>query len=201
MAEIRTDPHLIDVNIATSLAFQKHMTDYIDMVEAFPDETVLSHIYAHMESHSDPISSKIEFYKQLNSKTVKIDESVTGKISSKVTEEQLYNKNIRDQLSNDVQLVTDEGAYGEPSVSGDKTKVKLTEYTKVWVPESDGVTHANSNGKWTVNQDEPEEQEVEVFDQTEMQKEPFQLESEFGMEDMSPRFILWWMEKLQLFNI
>ena len=70
MSELRSDPQYIDINLTTSLDFQKQMTDYVDLLLAFPDETVVNHIYWHTNSHSDPLTSKIELFKQLNSKDV-----------------------------------------------------------------------------------------------------------------------------------
>ena len=97
MAELKTDPFLIDVNIASSLDMQKHMTDYVDLITAFPDETVLSAEYWHMDSHSDPISSKIDFYKQLNNNELDVQGLKTN-TPPKTDSDKLYNKNIRDQL-------------------------------------------------------------------------------------------------------
>ena len=47
MAELKTDPYYIDINVVNSVAFQKHMTDYIDMLLTFPDEVVTNLIYWH----------------------------------------------------------------------------------------------------------------------------------------------------------
>ena len=195
MAELRSDPFYIDINVSTSADFQKHMTDYMDLMLAFPDETVLNHAYWHTDSHSDPISSKIEFYKQLNSKEVKIKDNETGAIKSKTTEDKLYNKNIRDQLKSEYYLATSDGAYGKPDVSGNLAKTKINRYTKEWVSIDGNEKNAFSNGQWEVKQLEPEEVEVEVVDRTQIQEDATTLEDAFGMEDMNPWFIMWWIEK------
>ena len=57
------DPFYVDVNIATSAEFQARLTDYVDLVTSFPDETAICNIYRHTDAHSDPITSKIEFFK------------------------------------------------------------------------------------------------------------------------------------------
>ena len=56
------DPFYVDVNIATSAEFQARLTDYVDLVTSFPDETAICNIYRHTDAHSDPITSKIEFF-------------------------------------------------------------------------------------------------------------------------------------------
>lgn len=194
MAELKTDPFMIDVNIASSLEMQKHMTDYVDLITAFPDETVLSAEYWHMDSHSDPISSKINFYKQLNNKELDIQTLKTNS-PDKTDADKLYNKNIRDQLPPDLHLSTDSGVYGQPEVSGDSAKTLRTKFTKTWVPVKPGVEHEGADGRWEIVKDEPAEVELPVMDQTQLQQEPTEVQSQFGMEDMSPWFILWWYEK------
>ena len=195
MAEQRTDPFYIDINVATSADFQKQMTDYVDLLLAFPDETVLNHAYWHTDSHSDPISSKIELYKQLNNKEFVPKDNEYGAKKSKTTEDDLYNKNIRDQLNGEYALSTSAGVYGKPEVSGNKAKANIIKYTKEWVSLDGDEKNAYSNGKWEVKQAEPEEVDVEVVDRTQVMEDATTLESTFGMEDMNPWFILWWMEK------
>ena len=132
MAETRIDPMLIDINLVSSIGFQKHMTDYVDMLLTFPDEVMANIVYWHTYSHSDPTSSKIEFFKQLNNKELKTKEPENNtNIPNKTTEEKLYNKNIRDQLLPNQFLSTSDGIYGEPEVSGETTKTKVKSYTKI----------------------------------------------------------------------
>jgi hypothetical protein len=195
MSELRSDPQYIDINLTTSLDFQKQMTDYVDLLLAFPDETVVNHIYWHTNSHSDPITSKIELFKQLNSKDVKIKDNTEGAIKAKTTEDKLYNKNIRDQLNDTNYLATSDGVYGPPEVNGNLAKTKIYKYTKQWVSVDGDEKNAFSNGRWEKKNLEPEEVDVEVTDRTQVQEDATTLESKFGMEDMNPVFILWWMEK------
>lgn len=196
MAELKTDPFLIDLNVTSSLEMQKHMTDYVDLITAFPDETVLSHEFWHMDSHSDPISSKIDFFKKLDSGELNLAEMITNK-PAKTDDKKLYNKNIRDQLNSDIHLTTDDGLYGLPTVSGDEAKGKRTKFTKTWVPVQDGVTHEGADGMWKVEKQPPEEVSLPVMDRTQMQQEETEVQSAFGMKDMSAWFILWWMEKFK----
>ena len=198
MAELKTDPFNIDINLISSLGLQKQLTDYVDILTVFPDETVLNHIYWHTDSHSDPITSKVDFFKKINDGQQPISEAPIGTHASKTTDDKLYNKNVRDQLPGNVQLVTPEGVYGLPDISGTgKTKVKKKTYTKVWSPLEDGIMHENANGKWVITNDPPEEKELEIVDRTELQQSPTDLADMFGMKDMSPWFTLWWIEKFK----
>ena len=195
MAETRIDPMMIDINLVSSIGFQKHMTDYVDMLLTFPDEVMANIVYWHTYSHSDPTSSKIEFFKQLNNKELKVKEPENNtNIPSKTTEEKLYNKNIRDQLLPNQFLSTSDGIYGEPEVSGETTKTKVKPYTKIW-KSLQGDQEITSDGNWTIQNEEPAESQAPVVDRTQFQQEEIELQDTFGMEDMSAWFKLWWMEK------
>ena len=195
MAETRIDPMLIDINLVSSIGFQKHMTDYVDMLLTFPDEVMANIVYWHTYSHSDPTSSKIEFFKQLNNKELKTKEPENNtNIPSKTTEEKLYNKNIRDQLLPNQFLSTSDGIYGEPEVNGETTKTKVKPYTKIW-ESVQGDQEITSDGNWTIQNEEPAENQAPVVDRTQFQQEEIELQDTFGMEDMSAWFKLWWMEK------
>lgn len=196
MAELKTDPYYIDINVVNSVAFQKHMTDYIDMLLTFPDEVVTNLIYWHLKSHSDPVTSEIEFFKQLNNKELAIKEPLDNvNLPKKTKEEELYNKNIRDQLQPNMFLTTGDGMYGEPQVSGETTKAKGSRYTKTWELLSSDETSVIADGEWKVENGEPEEKEVTVTDRTQFQQDEIELMDTFGMEDMSAWFKLWWIEK------
>lgn len=195
MAETRIDPMLIDINLVSSIGFQKHMTDYVDMLLTFPDEVMANIVYWHTYSHSDPTSSKIEFFKQLNNKELKTKEPENNtNIPSKTTEEKLYNKNIRDQLLPNQFLSTSDGIYGEPEVNGETTKTKVKPYIKTW-ESVQGDQEITSDGNWTIQNEEPAENQAPVVDRTQFQQEEIELQDTFGMEDMSAWFKLWWMEK------
>ena len=195
--ELKSDPFYIDINLVTSLGFQKQLTDYIDILTTFADETVLNHAYWHTESHSDPFTGKIEFFKKINNNEFSTKDSQTGVLSDKTTEELLHNKNIRDQLPDTVHLKTDEGAYGTPVINTKQTKVVKRQYDKKWVSVVEGEDHAEMNGIWSVKNIEPQVEDMEVEDRTELQQKPTELKDAFGMKDMSPWFVLWWIEKFR----
>lgn len=195
MADLNIDPFYIDINLVSSLDIQQHMSDYVDLINAFPDEMVLNHMYWHTDSHSDPISSKIDFYKKLNSKEIEIAGNVTGENKSKTDRDSMENKNIRDQLLVNSHVVTDTGnKYGKPSTTSDSVSTNLKTYTKQWKPIEEGVTHENSNSNWDVINDEPESSEspVVVSEETD-----HTFEEKFGMVDMSAWFMMWWIEKFR----
>ena len=195
--ELKSDPFYIDINIVTSLGFQKQLTDYIDLLSVFPDEVAVNHTYWHTDSHSDPYTSKIEFFKRLNNSTHNLKNSSTGNISDKATEELLFNKNIRDQLPINVHLETDAGSYGTPAITGKTTKAIKKEYNKKWISVTEGQEHENSLGTMSIENLEPEITDIEVMDRTDLQRSPTTLKEEFGMKEMSPSFVLWWIEKFR----
>lgn len=195
--ELKSDPFYIDINLVSSLGFQKQLTDYIDLLAVFPDEVAVNHSYWHTDSHSDPHTSKIEFFNKLNSNTHDLKNSPVGNISDKATEELLFNKNVRDQLPNNVHLETNAGSYGTPSITGKTTKAIKKEYDKKWVPVTEGQEHENSLGTWSIENLEPEITDIDVMDRTDLQRSPTPLKEEFGMKDMSPSFVLWWIEKFR----
>jgi len=191
--ELKSDPFYIDINLVTSLGFQKQLTDYIDLLTVFPDEVAINHTYWHAESHSDPFTSKIDFFENLNNNTHDLKNSQIGNISDKVTEPQLFNKNVRDQLPSNVHLETEGG--GAPTISGKTTKVVKMKYDKTWKSLVEDEEHENALGTWNIKNIESKIEDMEVMDQTELQRSPTTLKEEYGMKEMSPGFVLWWLEK------
>ena len=94
MAILRTDPFLIDINLVSSTDFQIHLSDYVELLNSFADEVGLNSIYWHTDSHSDPTTSKINFYEQLNNNSVQIAENPDGVKKRDVVGDDLKNKII-----------------------------------------------------------------------------------------------------------
>lgn len=198
MAIQTLDPFLIDLNLISSSDFQKRLTDYVSILTAFPDETALNSLYWHTDSHSDPITSKIEFYKQLNEGKIILKNNPDGVLKRSSSASDLRNKNIRDQLEDTLHLSTPSGGkYGEPQISGTETNVVEKTYDKQWTPVKDGVTHVNSNAEWKVTSTTSDDRSHAITPPTEDQYVEIELSSEFGMKDMSAWFISWWLEKFR----
>src|SRR6056300_1199375 len=142
------DPFYVDVNIATSVEFQARLTDYVDLITSFPDEVALCNIYRHTDSHSDPITSKIEFFKQFATGSVDLH-SPDGGRPELLDRKKLVNKNYRDQLEHDEQPITDKGGTNDNfEVSGGSASIEKKVVERKWVPESDSADEITGNGKW-----------------------------------------------------
>lgn len=196
MAELKIDPFRVDINLTSSVDLQKQLTSYVELLIAFPDETAANNMFWHTDAHSDPISSKIDFFKRLNSNQLKITDNVDGVKKAKTTEQDLKNKNIRDQIGETQHIVTDTGnKYGKPEVSDGIAKTNVYKTEKTWKEIIPGETHENSNGEWVITQLPPEGKDHPVVEPTEYQEKETTLQQEFGMKDMNAWFMMWWIEK------
>lgn len=199
MAELKTDPYMIDINLVSSLDMLKQLTDYVEILDKFPDETALNHLFWHLNSHSDPISSKIDFFKRLNNGEIKLNGDVNGVKQTKTTEKKIQNKNIRDQLEPSHQLITKDGTFiGEPKVESNKADVNIYKTKKQWDLVNKDADHVNSNSEWKTENMETKFHKIDVEDRTAFQQTDSTYSEEFGMSDMSAWFVLWWMEKFRV---
>ncbi len=190
----KIDPYFIDINLVTSIDLQSNVTDYIDLVETFAEETALNISYWHSDAHSDPITSKVGFYKDINNNEFNLKDNKDGVIKRDITKDQLHNKNYRDQLPDNFLIKTQTGnKYDKPSLKGENSvEAKVITTHREWVPQSDAKTDAT--GKWeTITTEKEVTHPVDPL--LDIQKNPKVLQEKFGMKDMSPWFILWWMEK------
>jgi hypothetical protein len=198
MAIQTLDPFIIDINLVSSTDLQKHLSDYTSLLTAFPDESALNSLYWHTDSHSDPITSKIEFFKQLNSGEIKLKDNNDGIVKDKSSPADIRNKNIRDQLNDNSHLSTSTGGiYGEPVISGDNVDIVNKGYDKEWKPLSPEQTHANANAEWSVTNIVSDKKQEIIIPPLEDQYTTIELSGEFGMKDMSAWFISWWIEKFR----
>lgn len=187
---------MIDINLVSSVDMLKQLTDYVNILQQFPDETALNHVYWHMNSHSDPISSKIDFFKRLNDGEVVLNGNMNGVEQAKTNEKHLQNKNIRDQLEPDHHLVTKDGTVtGDPVISGDRADVNTYKTDVLWKPVQPGVDHVNSNNEWHEETEVTQLVRASVDDSSDFQRTDTTYSETFGMADMSAWFVLWWMER------
>lgn len=196
MAQLTQDPFIIDINLLSSIDLQKYLSDYINTLTAFPEETALNSLYWHMDSHSDPITSKIDFFKRLNSGEIVLKSNPDGVEKLQTNPADLRNKNIRDQLPDNYHMSTETGGlYGEPKISGTAVDYIEKRYTKEWSPLLDGTDHANSNAEWVVKPLNSDPKKREIEKPADGHYEPVVLPEKFGMKEMSSWFIAWWLEK------
>lgn len=192
MSELRLDPKYVDLNLTSTVSLQKNLTDYVDVLTNFPEEVVMSNAYWHTDSHSDPITSKIQFYKQLNDGTLLGKENPNATAKEKISEDDIKNKNIRDQLTIDQHAVTTSGnKYDKPEMIDDTTaKVVYKVKQRVWQPLDPENTDIDANGKW-VETIKTIEGEQEIVTQELITT---QLGETIGLKDLSPWFVLHWIE-------
>lgn len=189
------DPDYINVNLLPSVDMLQKMSSYIDLLGEFPNEVALNTMYWHTGSHSDPTTSKISIYEQLNSGKLKLKEAINGVKTEQLDESHVKNKHFRDQLPEEIHLKTsDSSLTGDPVMAGD-TEVKAETRTviKKWTTEDDPNSIA-ATGKWIVKK-ETTEKTMAVEPLPEENTKPVELSEEYGMKDMTPQFIMWWLDK------
>ena len=190
------DPFYIDINIATSIDFQLNLTNYVDILTTFTDECAVNSIYWHTNSHSDPINSKIEFFKNLNNKSLKIKDNPDGVVKTKTSKDDIENKNYRDQLPEQYHVKTSDGnKYGKVSVSGNKMDVEVRRRVRTWqVAPGYDDNDSQAVGEWKTDT-LTEAKKAEVSKPLDIQNSPPELSSTYGMSDMGAWGIMWWIEK------
>lgn len=196
MAQQKIDPFYIDSNIATSTDFHLHMTDYVDLLITFSNECATNSIYWHTNSHSDPITSKINFFKDLHNKSLKVSDNTDGVVKKKASKDDLVNKNVRDQLPPGAHLKTASGnKYDKPQLSGSSADVTTTTRTRQWSPDGNqDDDDSQANGKWET-ENVTKSHKVEVTKPSATQDSPPALESTYGLSEMGVWNVMWWIEK------
>lgn len=193
MSELRIDPEYASINLTSTLDLQQNLTDYMAVIANFPEEVVISNVYWHTNSQSDPITSKIQFFKQLNDATLQVKENTQGSKKEKTEQRQIANKNLRDQLASDQHITTASGnKYDEPTMIDDTT-VKVTYKVKQrqWQPVDPENTDLDANGKWVENIRTIEGEQTIITQESVETTLP----ETIGLKDLSPWFALHWMEE------
>lgn len=197
MSRITTAPDLIDINLLSSIDLHANLTDYVNVLEEYVNESAVNSIYWHTYAHSDPTTSKIEFFKQIATDTLLLKDNPDGVKKREVTAKELHNKNYRDQLPMGVNLKTSgDGKYGDPSVSGTTAQTYKNVTTKEWVnTQGESAPEAKHDvGMWEIKNTIVEDTEnVQPLSKTQ-QSNP-QPDASYGMNKMSAWFKLWWIEK------
>lgn len=189
---------MIDINLTSSIDIQTNMTDYVDLLVEFANECALNSNYTHTKSHSDPITSQINFFKDLNDNSIKLKDNKDGVKKRNVTGKQLINKNYRDQLPPEKHLKTKSGnKYGEPKTIGsNKVETYTTNTKRTWVAKDGDPENSQSVGEWKM-EETTKDSKHDVAPLLNVQKSPPEIESTFGMEKMNSWFKMWWIEKFR----
>ena len=193
MAEQKMDPNWMDLNVMSSADMLAQMSDYIDCLLTFPNEQTLNIMYWHINSHSDPITSKIDFYNKLNSGEIQIKDNPDGAKKRDLDPDKYKNVNFRAQLPDGMNVASESGdIYGPVSYSNGSVTANSTTTTRTWQSQTDDDVHAN--GEWVVETKTKSENKT-VTELLDIQDTGPTLNSTFGMEDMTACFKMWWMEK------
>ena len=192
MAILKTDPFFIDINLISSTDLQANVTDYVSLLNNFIDECVVNNTYWHTDSHSDPITSKVEFYKLLNKESVPVKDSPEGAKKRDISTKKIIAQNYQDQLNDNVILKSTNGGDVEMD-SPTVVNGSITTTKREWVTSGEDIG-VQTVGEWKTEViTTGVKKEVEQI--LEIQKTPPEYQDNLSMSDMSPWFVLWWMEK------
>lgn len=118
-----TDPHIIDMHVTNCADMQQGLTDFIQTLNDFPTETVISNIYQYNKVTTDSIYADIEFYTQLEQASLPIKDNIKGAktqfLDNTPSISMLYSS-----LAKDEKLVLDD--TGNPTLRSNNTEVLVT---------------------------------------------------------------------------
>lgn len=196
MPQQRIDPFYVDINLVSTVDVQANVSDYVDLLNKFIDECVANNMYWHTDSHSDPITSKIDFFKKLNNSELPTGETPEGSKKLTTSTDKLINKNYRDQLPDNVQLKTVSGGrYDTANVNGDTVETYKTTSRREWVSNTDtDAKDTEDNGAWETRIDTADGTHT-ITPVLDIQQTPPEQKQTLGMKDMGVWFIMWWIEK------
>lgn len=195
MSERTLDPHYIDVNLASSSVMLQKMTSYVDLLLEFPDEVSLNMMYKHTDSHSDPHTSKVKIFEQLNSGDLNLRDSSSGVSNARLDPKQVTNKHYRDQLPDTYHMKTsDSSKTGEPVMKGEMEVLAETrQVVKQWSPVGD-PNAMHTTGEWKIIKNNTERTAM-IEPLPEANTTAVEISDNFGMKDMGPWFIMHWIDK------
>ena len=163
-----TDPHVIDMHVTNCVDMQQGLTDFIQTLNSFPTETVISNIYQYNKVTTDSIYADIEFYTQLEQAALPISDNIKG---SKT----LYSNNtpsismLYSSLGKEEKLVLD--ATGNPTLRSNNTEVLVT---------------TNSNNRiW---------RKIDTKINTDLSGLP----RATGLESLTTWFLMYWLDKYRV---
>ena len=202
MSNQKLDPFYIDIGFATSVEFQARLTDYVSVIENFPNEAALSSIYRHTDSHSDPITSKIEFWKDFATGALDL-RTPDGGQPENFDRKKLVNKNFRDQLRPGDQPVTDRGGTydnveidDELSDNSGSISVRTKVVERKWVPVSDEQDEFLGNGKWET-EEKADIQSIPVTGPLDIQKSELDVDRTYDPTAAGKWMLFYWIEKFR----
>lgn len=190
------DPFYIDVNLVSSTDLLQKVTDYTDLLIKNPTNTAINSMYWHTNAHSDPVTSKIDFYKNLHDGTLSVKENTDGVKKERVVDTDIVNKNIRDQLPENIHVKTsDSSKYGDPEMESETVvKGEIRTRTKTWVStKTDPMI--STPGKWQIESNTTDvKAQIEPLPEANTQE--LEIKEQSGLKDMDAWQTLWWIEKL-----
>lgn len=195
MAKQIIDPYQIDINLVNTTDIQSVLTDYIELLYEFPEENALISAYRHTDHHSDPITSKVDFYNKLNNGDIDINTMYFGVSSTNIKRNHIISKNYRDQLPDTVVLATEDNTVtGDPNtIDAVSVEVKINQTEKKWISPPGEITE----GEWKVEKTSKSSTAKAIKHLDEQDTAP-EYSEKFGFGDMSVWFIQWWLDKFRI---
>lgn len=160
-----TDPHIVEMHITNCADMQQGLTDFIQTLNDFPTETIISNIYQYNKVTTDSIYADIEFYTQMEQSSLQIKDNTKGATT-------LFLDNVPSismlygNLGKYEKLVLDD--TGNPTFRNNNTEVLITTNSKNQIWRSiDTKINADMDG----------------------------LPSNTGLENLTTWFLMYWLEK------
>lgn len=162
-----SDPQIIDMHVTNCIDMQQGLTDFIQTLNDFPTETVISNIFQYNKVTTDSIYADVEFYTQMEQTSVQIKDNIKGAktffYNSVPSISMLYSS-----LGREEKLVLD--SSGNPTLRSNNTEVLVTTNT--------------NNRIW---------RQIDTKINTDLASLP----STTGLENLTTWFLMYWLEKFR----
>lgn len=168
------DPYVVDVLIDNCIDLQGKLTTFTSILEDFPDENVISNIYAHARHKCDSIYDEIKFYSDIHEKSLKISTNKEGGLSSLLTTTPTIGR-LYSELGDDEFLSLD--IDGNPQFRADGAEV-LIETGK---DTSDGSIKSSQTWKPI----------------TKFAEADYSLVNTIGLDSLPTWFLMYWLDRFR----
>ena len=170
-----TDPEIINIHVENCVDLQGKLTSFTEILEEYPDESVISNIYLHCKHQCDSIYKETQFFSDLHDNKLQISDNISGAVSQFITTSPTINR-IYSELTDSEFLLLD--PTGNPQYRKNNTEVLV---------ES---RQSSSDSEPTITQ-----RWKKIPEHTGM--EPT-LQSKMGIESLSTWFLMFWLDRYRL---
>lgn len=162
------DPQLVDLDFFASADFQGKFTDYLNLLQLYPNETVMSYVYHYAKTTPDPVFSEAKFFIDIHRGLMQSANNPQGAVNP-FANEQASLRTIEQQLADNEFLVLD--GNNTIQLKGNKVLIEVREF-------NDG--QLSKVQKW---------KEIETFPAMSPSTSPV-----YGLPNLQPQFLLHWLE-------